>query len=98
MQQCYFLVLNYLLHVLHALQQFQSLNEKSRKLLKKEDQDVYFNLIHFMVQLNLSATAILGKEESGHCREVEMRVNVWTVRQKKMTVVKRWPFCGGGHL
>jgi len=67
------------------------------ELLKKEDQDVYFNLIHFMVQLNLSAMATLGREESGHCREVEMRVNVWTVRQEKMAVVKRWPFCGGGR-
>lgn len=34
-------------------------------------------------QLNLSTAAILGTEESGHCREVETRVNVWTVHQKK---------------
>jgi len=33
--------------------------------------------------MKLSTTATLGKEESGHCREVETRVNVWTVRQKK---------------
>jgi len=26
--------------------------------------------------------ATLGTEESGHCREVETRVNVWTVHQK----------------
>ena len=37
------------------------------------------------IQLNLSSTATLGTEESVHCREVETRVNVWTVRQKK------WP-------
>ena len=37
------------------------------------------------VQLNLSTTATLGTEESGHCREVETRVNIWTVGQKK------WP-------
>ena len=80
MHQYYFLVFNDLLHVvqqkLMLCQQFQSLNEKSEKLLKKEDQDVYFNLIHFMVQLNLSEMATLGSEESGHCREVETRVNV----------------------
>ena len=35
------------------------------------------------LQLNLSATTTLGTEESGHCREVEKRVNVWTVRQKQ---------------
>ena len=35
------------------------------------------------VQLNLSTTVTLGTEKSGHCREVETRVNVWTVRQKK---------------
>ena len=34
--------------------------------------------------------ATLGTEESGHCREVETRDNVWTVRQK-MAVVERWP-------
>ena len=33
----------------------------------------------------------LGTEKSGHCREVETRVNVWTVSQKKMAVVERWP-------
>ena len=32
--------------------------------------------------MKLSTTATLGKEESGHCREAETRVNVWTVRQK----------------
>ena len=39
------------------------------------------------VQLNLSTTATLGTEESGHCREVERKVNVWTVRQKKWLLV-----------
>ena len=34
------------------------------------------------MQLNLSTTAILGTEESDRCREVETRVNVWTVRLK----------------
>ena len=33
------------------------------------------------IQLNVSTTAILKTEESGHCREVAV-VNVWTVRQK----------------
>jgi len=39
-----------------------------------------------VIQLNLSTTATLGTEESGICKEVETRVNVWTVRQKK-----KWP-------
>ena len=43
-----------------------------------------------LLQLNLSTTAILGTEESNHCREVETRVNVWTVHQKKVAVVERW--------
>ena len=34
------------------------------------------------MQLNLSTTATLRTEESGHFREVKTRVNVWTVRQK----------------
>ena len=34
------------------------------------------------LQLYLFAEATLGTEESGHCREVEAKVNVWTVRQK----------------
>ena len=42
-------------------------------------------------KLNLSTTATLGLEASGHCREVETRVNVWTARQNKMAVVERWP-------
>ena len=29
------------------------------------------------LQSNHSTTATLGTEESGHCREVETRVNVW---------------------
>ena len=40
------------------------------------------------VQLNLPRTATLGTEESGRCREVETRGNVWTVRQTKMAVVE----------
>ena len=35
------------------------------------------------IQLNLSTTATSGTEESGRCREVETRVTVCTVRQKK---------------
>ena len=42
------------------------------------------------VQLNLSTRVTLGTEKSGHCREVETRVNVWTVRQKKIAVVGGW--------
>ena len=34
--------------------------------------------------------ASLRTEESGHYRELETRVNVWTVC-KKMAVVERWP-------
>ena len=34
------------------------------------------------LQLYLFAEATLGTEESGHCRGVEAKVNVWTVRQK----------------
>ena len=34
-------------------------------------------------------------EESGHGREVETKVNVWTVRPHKMAVVERWPFWRG---
>ena len=34
------------------------------------------------LQLYLFAEATLGTEESGHCREVETKVNVWNVRQK----------------
>ena len=54
------------------------------------------------LQLNISTTATLGREESGRCREVETRVNVWTVCQKKgplcreVTDVKRWPSWRGG--
>lgn len=36
-----------------------------------------------LLQFNLSTTAILGSEKSGHCGEVETRMNVWTVCQKK---------------
>ena len=32
------------------------------------------------IQLNLSPTATLRKEKGGHCRELEKRVNLWTVR------------------
>ena len=35
------------------------------------------------LQLNLSTTVTLGTEESDSCREVEARLNVWTVRQKR---------------
>ena len=40
--------------------------------------------------------ATLGTEESSHCREVEIRVNEWTVHQKnchcrEVAVVERWP-------
>ena len=31
------------------------------------------------IPLNFSTMTTLGKEESGRCREVETRVNVWTV-------------------
>ena len=41
-------------------------------------------------QLTLSTMATLWTAESGHCREVETRVRVWTVCQN-MVVVERWP-------
>ena len=36
-----------------------------------------------IIQLNLSTMVTLGTEKNGHCREVETRVNVWTVRRNK---------------
>ena len=36
-----------------------------------------------LIQLNLSTVATLGTEESGLCREVETKVNVWAVCPKK---------------
>ena len=45
--------------------------------------------------------ATLGTEEGGHCREVETRVNVWTVCQKKKLLWRgghQWRFdCGFSH-
>ena len=41
------------------------------------------------LQLYLCAEATLGIEASGHCRENEAKVNVWTVRPKK------WPMWRG---
>ena len=38
-----------------------------------------------------STTATLGTEESGHSRQVETRVHVWTVRQEKMAIAEKWP-------
>ena len=44
------------------------------------------------LQLYLCAEATLGTEETGHCREDEAKVNVWTVRKKKkMACLERWP-------
>ena len=50
------------------------------------------------IQLNLSKTATLGREESGHCREVagcravETRAECMDCPpKKKMVVVERWP-------
>lgn len=36
----------------------------------------------FDILLNLSTPATSGVEETGHCRKVESRVNVWTFHQK----------------
>ena len=33
----------------------------------------------------------LGAEESGRCREVETRVDVYGLSAKKVAVVERWP-------
>ena len=52
------------------------------------------------VQLNLSAMATVGTEESGRCKEVavlerfQTRVDAWIfcpLGRKKVAVVKRWP-------
>ena len=49
------------------------------------------------VQLSPSTTATSGTEENGVCRDVETRVNVWTVGQKQMAIVERWPLWIGGR-
>ena len=49
------------------------------------------------VQLSPSTIATSGTEENGVCREVETRVNVWTVGQKQMAIVERWPLWIGGR-
>ena len=54
------------------------------------------NRVIMVIQLNLSSTATLGTAECIHRREVETRVNVWTARQKNITVVLGWPLWGGG--
>ena len=48
-------------------------------LLKKLKTVVVLEIPLF-VQLKLSTIATLGTEGGGRCREVETRVNVWTVR------------------
>ena len=50
-----------------------------------------------LLQFNLSITATLGSEKSGHCGEVETRMNVWTVCQKKMAPAEKWPLWRGDH-
>ena len=45
----------------------------------------------FHVQLNLSST--LGTEESGRCSEVQTRVDVWTVCQKKWLLLRGGQCC-----
>lgn len=47
-----------------------------------------------LLQFNLSITATLGSEKSGHCGEVETRMNVWTVCQKKKWLLQRSGRCG----
>ena len=58
----------------------------------------YHCILHsqYLIQMKLSATATLGTEKSGYCREMvvveaETTVNVRTIRLKKMAVVQRWP-------
>ena len=49
------------------------------------------------IQLNLSTTVTLEIDESGQrCREVQTRVNAWTVCQKK-AFVERWPLYRGSN-
>ena len=63
-----------------------------------------------IIQLNFSTTATLGTEQSGRCRDVETRVNVWSVRQisslcrdveTRVSVwtvrQKKWPLERGGR-
>ena len=63
---------------------------------EKRFEGIYF-FCRELLQFSLSTTATLGTEESGHCREVEMWVNVWTVHQTKnghhreVAIVERWP-------
>ena len=47
-----------------------------------------------VIQLNLSSTATLGTAEGSHCREVETRVKVWIVRQKKILSLYWGGRCG----
>ena len=42
---------------------------------------IVWKLVPRYLQLNFSTTATLGTEESGHCREVETRVNVLDCEQ-----------------
>ena len=57
----------------------EKLEVKSRTSSCPRPRDLRFSIIQF----NFSTTATLGTEQSGLCREVETRVNVWTVRQKR---------------
>jgi len=46
------------------------------------------------IQLNLSTTATLGTEGSGHCRDVLNKsqcMDFLSARTKKVAVVERWP-------
>ena len=53
------------------------------KLTFSHVRELYFQWLGLIyIQLNLSTMATLGTEASGRYREVETKVNVWTVRPK----------------
>ena len=64
---------------------------KKRKVQEMMTEGILKVIYIHIIQLNRSTTVTLGTEKNGHCREDETRVNVWTVRRKKIAVVERWP-------
>ena len=74
-----------------VLQRCPSYSESNRGSKERQGPTLGVRLIEVSVKrestldLNLSTTATLETEVSGHCREVETRLNVWTVRRNK------WP-------
>ena len=57
---------------------------KKRKVREIMTEGILKVIKMHIIQLNVSKMATLGTEKNGRCREAETRVNVWTVRQKKL--------------